>query len=75
LGLASGQKVDVTTRAPGEPRQVRGFRIVPYDLPPRTVATYYPEGNPLVPIDSVADKSGTPTFKSVVVTIRPAVAA
>jgi hypothetical protein len=35
------------------------------------VATYFPEANVLVPIDSVAEKSNTPTSKFVLVTIKP----
>ena len=34
-------------------------------------ATYFPEANPLVPLDSVADRSNTPTSKSVIIRIRP----
>ena len=34
-------------------------------------AAYYPETNPLVPLDSVADTSGTPTSKSVIVRLEP----
>jgi hypothetical protein len=35
-------------------------------------AAYYPETNVLVPLDSVADVSNTPTSKSVVVRLEPA---
>ena len=44
---------------------------MPYNIPVKNVATYFPETNPLVPIDSVADKSLTPTSKSVIITIEP----
>jgi hypothetical protein len=33
------------------------------------VATYFPEANVLVPLDSVAEGSNTPTSKSIDVTI------
>jgi hypothetical protein len=33
-------------------------------------ATYFPEANILVPIDSVADKSNTPTSKMVILKLR-----
>ena len=33
-------------------------------------ATYFPETNVLVPVRSVAEKSNTPTSKSVVISIR-----
>ncbi len=52
-------------------REVQRFIVVPYNIPVKNVATYFPETNPLVPIDSVADKSLTPTSKSVVITIEP----
>jgi hypothetical protein len=44
---------------------------VPYDIPRRCAATYFPEANVLVPIGSVAEKSNTPASKSVVISIRP----
>jgi hypothetical protein len=34
-------------------------------------ATYFPEGNVLVPIDSVADRSNTPTSKFIVISVAP----
>jgi formate dehydrogenase major subunit len=46
--------------------------VVPYETPRGTAASYYPETNPLVPLDSTADGSNTPTSKSVVVRLRPA---
>jgi hypothetical protein len=45
---------------------------VPYDIPQGDVATYFPEANTLIPIDSFADKSLTPTSKSVVITMKKA---
>jgi anaerobic selenocysteine-containing dehydrogenase len=68
-GLAAGDRVDLTSHFGEESRVVRGFTVVPYDLPRRCAATYFPEGNPLVPIGSVADGSNTPTYKSVRITI------
>ena len=54
-------------------KQVRSDRwsIIEYDIPKGNVATYFPEANVLIPLDSVADKSNTPTSKSVIVKIRP----
>ncbi len=71
-GLAPGQVVDLFSHFRGEVRVARRFVTVPYDLPRGGACTYYPETNVLVPIDSTADKSGTPTSKSVVISIRPA---
>ena len=43
--------------------------VVPYDIPEGNVATYFPESNMLIPLDSVADGSNTPTSKSVPIKI------
>ena len=45
------------------------WRVLEYDIPRGTVATYFPEANVLIPLNSVADKSNTPTSKSVIVNI------
>jgi molybdopterin-dependent oxidoreductase alpha subunit len=68
--LTEGQKVDITSHFRGETREVRGFVGVPYDIPRRCVATYFPEANPLVPLEHHADESKTPASKSVIVTVR-----
>ena len=44
--------------------------VVPYDIPEGNVATYFPESNMLIPLDSVADGSNTPTSKSVPIKIN-----
>jgi formate dehydrogenase major subunit len=62
LGLAEAEIVDLV--GPGERRAER-FRVVPYDTPRGCAAAYYPETNVLVPLDSVAETSGTPTSKSI----------
>jgi len=71
--LAAGQTVDLFSHFDGEERVARHFIVVPYDIPRRCAATYFPETNVLVPIKSVADKSNTPVSKSVVISIRPSV--
>ena len=70
-GLVPGQRVDLTNRHGGTERVARAFMVAPYRIPRGGVATYFPEANVLVPIDSVAAKSNTPTSKYVVVTISP----
>lgn len=50
-------------------RKVKGFAVVPYDIPQGCLATYYPESNPLVPINLFAHTSLTPSSKSVKVKI------
>ncbi|MNU08848.1 hypothetical protein D3C72_2550940 [compost metagenome] len=48
------------------------FLVVPFLLPRACAAAYFPEANVLVPIDSFADGSQTPTSKSIVITVHPA---
>jgi len=69
-GLAKGDLVDITSHYEGHTRTAEQFTVIPYPIPRTCVATYFPEANVLVPIDSVADKSNTPTSKSIVVTVH-----
>lgn len=70
-GLADGSTVDVASHFPdGRPRAVRGFRAVAYDIPRGCAAGYFPELNPLVSVDSYAERSRTPTSKFIPVTIE-----
>ncbi|MGI8734699.1 MAG: FdhF/YdeP family oxidoreductase [Pyrinomonadaceae bacterium] len=73
-GLRAGDMVDLTSHFEGEERVALGFTVVPYSIPPRCAATYFPETNVLVPVRSVAEKSNTPASKSVVISVRPSVA-
>lgn len=70
LGLQDGDLVDIeTVWNDGILRKVSGFKIVPYAIPRGNLAAYYPETNPLVPLDSIGDGTGTPTSKSVPVKV------
>ena len=69
--LAQGMAVDITSHFQGETRLAKKFQVVPYAIPKRCVATYFPEANVLVPIDSKADRSNTPTYKSITVSVAP----
>jgi molybdopterin-dependent oxidoreductase alpha subunit len=71
-GLTQGQPVDITSHFEGYERQASRFLVAPYSIPRGCVAAYFPEANVLVPVGSVAEKSNTPTSKSVIVTISPA---
>ncbi|NVJ00554.1 FdhF/YdeP family oxidoreductase [Myxococcus sp. AM009] len=71
-GLAADQLVDLRSHFEGETRLASGFRVVPYNIPRGCAATYFPEANVLVPVNSFAEKSRTPTSKSVVISITPA---
>jgi molybdopterin-dependent oxidoreductase alpha subunit len=70
-GLMQGELVDITSHHGHERRHAHGFMIAPYPIARGCVATYYPEGNVLVPIGSTADESNCPTSKSTIVTLRP----
>jgi molybdopterin-dependent oxidoreductase alpha subunit len=70
-GLRAGQLVDLTSHFEDGERTAPRFVVVPYSIPRRCAATYFPEANVLVPIGSVADKSNTPASKSVVISLRP----
>jgi molybdopterin-dependent oxidoreductase alpha subunit len=72
MGLELRQVVDLVSHFEGEERVARRFVVVPYDIPSRCAATYFPEANVLVPVRHVALKSNTPVSKSVVISIRPA---
>jgi molybdopterin-dependent oxidoreductase alpha subunit len=71
LGLNVGHVVDITSHFDDGERHADGFTVVPYDIPPGCTATYFPEGNALVPVTSFARFSRTPTSKCVVVSLRP----
>ncbi|MBM78730.1 MAG: hypothetical protein CL846_09630 [Crocinitomicaceae bacterium] len=69
-GLQNLDKVDIVGHYNGEKRHANGFLVVKYPIPINCTATYFPEANVLVPIDSVAEKSNTPTSKYIVVTVH-----
>ncbi|WP_020105877.1 FdhF/YdeP family oxidoreductase [Nocardia sp. 348MFTsu5.1] len=73
LGHRNGDIVDIVTRwdDDDQDRCARAFRIVEYATPRGCAAAYYPETNPLVPLDSTALKSNCPTSKSIIVSLVP----
>jgi formate dehydrogenase major subunit len=74
-GLRDGQLVDIVSEWPTdsgvEERRITEFKVVQYDTPKGNAAAYYPETNPLVPLDHVAARSNTPVSKAVVVRLEP----
>ncbi|MEZ4722815.1 MAG: FdhF/YdeP family oxidoreductase [Flavobacteriales bacterium] len=64
-GLKKGDVVDLWNEHNGTKRCAPRFLVVPYSVPQKCTVTYFPETNVLVPIDSVAEKSNTPTSKMV----------
>ncbi|HEY4194276.1 MAG TPA: FdhF/YdeP family oxidoreductase [Mucilaginibacter sp.] len=69
-GFKAGDKVDLYNYGDGVERVAKLFVIVPYNIRERNTATYYPETNVLVPINSVAAGSNTPVSKRVIIKIR-----
>ncbi|MFL5912508.1 MAG: FdhF/YdeP family oxidoreductase [Gaiellaceae bacterium] len=73
LGLADGAMVDLVGEWRDEPdRRAPGFRVVAYPTARGCAAAYFPETNVLVPLDSTAEISNTPTSKSIIVRLEPA---
>jgi molybdopterin-dependent oxidoreductase alpha subunit len=73
LGIADGTMVDIVSEwRDGSERRAPGFRVVAYPTTRGCAATYFPEANVLVPLDSTAEGSNTPTSKQLVVRLLPA---
>ncbi|GLZ84973.1 oxidoreductase [Metapseudomonas resinovorans] len=71
LGFEPGQKVDmVTLWDDGVERRVSDFSLLAFDIPAGQAAAYYPETNPLVPLESYGDGSYTPTSKFVAIRLE-----
>jgi molybdopterin-dependent oxidoreductase alpha subunit len=73
LGFHPGDKVDVISLwNDGRERRVKGFTLLAFDIPAGQAAAYYPEVNPLVPLESIGDGSSTPTSKFVAICLEAA---
>ncbi len=71
MDLQAGERVDIFTVWDDDvERRADGFVLVEYDIPQGCLGAYYPETNPLVPLNSVGDVSNTPTSKSIPVMLR-----
>ncbi|MBA1188662.1 FdhF/YdeP family oxidoreductase [Pseudomonas entomophila] len=71
LGFVPGQKVDIVSLWGDKiERRVNGFTLLAFDIPAGQAAAYYPEVNPLVPLDSIGDGSHTPTSKFVAIRLE-----
>src|ERR1700741_1802073 len=68
-GLKDGEVVDLNNDHDGRKRVARKFVAVEYSIPQGCAATYFPEGNVLVPVTTVADKSNTPASKQVIIKV------
>lgn len=70
FGLKEQDVVDLYNYSDGKERVAHKFIVVAYPIPKSCAATYFPETNVLVPINSVAEKSNTPVSKAVVIKVR-----
>jgi len=68
--LVEGQRVDLVSHFPSGQRRAPHFKVVRYDIPRGSAAAYYPETNVLVAVDSVAEKSNQPAYKSIVISVE-----
>ncbi|NIG56159.1 FdhF/YdeP family oxidoreductase [Chitinophaga sp. Cy-1792] len=72
-GLKERDLVDLYNYYDNITRVAYGFIVIPYNIPESCTATYFPETNVLVPVNSVADKSNTPTSKLVIIKVKPSI--
>jgi molybdopterin-dependent oxidoreductase alpha subunit len=69
--LAPGDVVTLRSATDdGIERQVAGLVLVPYDIPEGTIAGYFPECNPLIPLWHHAKESKVPAAKAIDVLVE-----
>jgi molybdopterin-dependent oxidoreductase alpha subunit len=69
-GFLKRDVVNIISRYDGIDRTAYNFLVVPYTIPPRNLAAYFPETNVLVPHNHYADRSKTPISKSIKVSLE-----
>ncbi len=74
-GFREGERVDLVSEWPladgsTQDRRAEDFRLVGYPTPRGNGAAYYPEINPLIPLDHVALGSNTPVSKAVTIRLE-----
>ena len=75
LGFRAGSVVTASTVwTDGVAREVRALELVPYDIPRGSVAGYFPELNPLIPLAHHAIDSHVPAAKSIPIRLTGATA-
>ncbi|GJF10270.1 putative oxidoreductase [Mycolicibacterium cyprinidarum] len=77
FGLSGGDRVHLVSEFSGadghlQERRAEDFTVVAYSTPVGNAAAYYPETNPLVPLDHTAARSNTPVSKAIVVRLEKA---
>lgn len=75
-GLEKEARVSLETiSSDGVQRRIEGLTVLDYPMPRGALAGYYPELNPLLPLDYYDRISGTPAAKSIPVRMRAMAAA
>ncbi|MDT5056869.1 MAG: hypothetical protein QOF66_5235 [Mycobacterium sp.] len=77
FGLTDGDRVDLVSEFSNgdghlQERRAKDFMVIGYSTPVGNAAAYYPETNPLVPLDHTAAKSNTPVSKAIIIRLEPA---
>lgn len=70
-GISPVSLVDITSHWEDGERTAEEFYAIPYDMPTGSAAAYFPEANVLVPVESTALESNTPTSKGIEITVKP----
>jgi molybdopterin-dependent oxidoreductase alpha subunit len=70
LHLKERELVNLVGEYNGVVRRAEQFHVLPFSIPKGCCATYFPETNCLVPIDSYADRSKTPVSKFIEISIE-----
>ncbi|WP_424184818.1 FdhF/YdeP family oxidoreductase [Actinokineospora sp. G85] len=75
LGVPDGAAVTLVSEWAEDPtgtteRRAADFRVVSYPTARGCAAAYFPEANSLIPLDSTAEGSNTPTSKSIVIRLE-----
>jgi len=71
LGLHPSDYIDLTSHFNERTIDSPKWKVVPYEIPRGNLAAYFPEANVLIPLESVAKGSNTPTSKWVEVSVVP----
>lgn len=69
LRVVKGQEVDITSHWGDRDIHSERWKVVPYEIPKGNLCSYFPEANVLVPLESTAEGSNTPTSKWIEVTL------
>ena len=73
LGIEPFDQVDLTSHFAEQQRRAPRWVAIPHHIPEGMLAAYWPEANALVPTGHVDPRSGTPAYKSVIVTVERSV--